>query len=528
MTLVAMNIMITIQLGYGSCDYDENRETSILMMDATHAQQMNFSADTLTVAAGGQVVPMLTVEPQSSTETIVWTSSDESVAGVTQSGTITAYRSGEAVITASGKNCSATVNIVVTSDIFAKTSEMIKELSVHAADITVFNRATELKDQLGRCTEEGAVQLFELMDRILAFSTGNGDSALLLSSISAMPNIGLSREECLLAATACSARRETVENMAVISFVGDCTFGRFNEQDQANQFPAVYRLSGSETYPFDKVKGVFYADSLTVANLECVLTQRTEHRDKSFFFRGDAAYTKILTGSSVEAVNLSNNHSGDYYDTGRNDTMSALSQAGVKYCYNNTPCVYELPIAGGIKIVLISYSFVGVEYSGDVRDSLLNLIRTYKSDNAVVVVNVHWGVERAVVPERWQQTAGREMIDSGADLVVGHHPHVLQGIERYSSGYIAYSLGNFSFGGNASVTSPETMILRAKITSVNGMASVSGISAVPCKTTSTKTASNNYQPIPQFGADGQAVINRILSLSSQIDGGITELSWSGI
>jgi len=206
MTLVAMNIMITIQLGYGSCDYDENRETSILMMDATHAQQMNFSADTLTVAAGGQVVPMLTVEPQSSTETIVWTSSDESVAGVTQSGTITAYRSGEAVITASGKNCSATVNIVVTSDIFAKTSEMIKELSVHAADITVFNRATELKDQLGRCTEEGAVQLFELMDRILAFSTGNGDSALLLSSISAMPNA--SRICCRLSPLASSAAME--------------------------------------------------------------------------------------------------------------------------------------------------------------------------------------------------------------------------------------------------------------------------------------------------------------------------------
>lgn len=529
MTLLAMNVMLTLQFGYGADIGRHQSVGSTVMIDVTSsAQQMNFSNDTLTMTAGGQAVPMLTVEPQGATEKISWSSSDESVASVSDNGTVTAFRSGQAVITASGARCSASIDVVVTSDIFASTSTMVQELSVHAADITVYNRAVELKNQLERCTEDGAAQLHELMRRILDYGTGGGDSAALGAAISAMPNIGLSREQCLLAATACAARWETVQNMAVLSFAGDCTFGRFNEQDMPYQFPAVYRLSGSETYPFDKVKGVFYADSLTVANLECVLTSRTTHRDKQYYFRGDAAYAKILTGSSVEAVNLSNNHSGDYYDEGRSDTMSTLSENGVKYCYNNMPAVIQLPAGGGIKVVLISYSLVSVGYPPDVRENILSLIRTNKSEDTIVCVNLHWGEEKATQPIAWQQAAAREMIDTGADLVIGHHPHVLQGIEQYGGGYIAYSLGNFSFGGNSTAASPETIILRVKLTSRNGLAQVTGISAVPCKITSTGSERNNYQPIPQFGADGQAVINRILSLSSHIDGGINEIEWSGI
>lgn len=527
LTVLAMNIMLMLQFGYGE-RLSDGTGANIKMMDSALIEKMNFSTDSLTSAVGGQLVPMLTVEPANSVEKVVWTSSDSTIADVSISGTVTTYRSGQAVITAKSKNCSASFTVTVTSDIFAQTGFTVIELMNNAADADVFNRACQLRDQLARCTEAGADKLSALMTNILDYGMGGGNISQLESAIAAMPNIGLNRERCLIAAMSCKARWEKASSTAVISFAGDCTFARFNEQETSAQFPAIYRLSGSETYPFDKIKGVFAADSLTNVNLECALTGSTQHRDKQFYFRGDKAYTKILTGSSVETVNLSNNHSGDYFDNGRTDTINALKEVGIDYCFNGAPCVRELLPGSGIKLCMISYSLVNTEYTKEIREELNSLVQANKNENTIVAVILHWGVEKAVMPEAWQITAAHELADSGADLIIGHHPHVLQGIEQYAGAYIAYSLGNFSFGGNSSVSNPETIILRVRLTAANGVISVSGLSAVPCKTTSTGTDVNNYQVMPQFGEAGQAVINRMLVLSGALDGGITNLEWSGI
>ena len=112
------------------------------------------------------------------------------------------------------------------------------------------------------------------------------------------------------------------------------------------------------------------------------------------------------------------------------------------------------------------------------------------------------------------------MIDLGADIVVGHHPHVLQGIERYNGRFIAYSLGNFAFSGNSSASHPETIILRAKVGIDTSGVTVTGIDATPCYTTSSGSSRNNYQPMICFGKQADSVMDLLNERSDMLSYGV--------
>lgn len=316
----------------------------------------------------------------------------------------------------------------------------------------------------------------------------------------------------------------------LLSFAGDCTFGTVNGDDGAERFPAVYKRSGRKDYPFALIKPWFANDDLTAVNFECTLTNASRTADKQWKFRGDARYARIFPAGSVEAVGLSNNHSFDYLQTGFNDTVANFTKAHVPVFYQNVPYITTLK---GVETVLIGDCTVIGENTTVIDgtpERVLNEIKRYKKPNNIVIVVMHWGSELDTIPRPWQQDLGRKFIDAGADAVVGHHPHVVQGIELYKGKYIAYSLGNFAFGGNSLARHPETFVLRLRFRSRYGKTSVAHASIVPCLITSSQKKNkagiliNNYQPKPVFGGTADRIVSLVLARSARLKYGVKRLT----
>ncbi|NLN03882.1 MAG: CapA family protein [Clostridiaceae bacterium] len=321
-----------------------------------------------------------------------------------------------------------------------------------------------------------------------------------------------------------------VEQTIRISFVGDCMFGMQNEFDLPDLFPQVYERSNSVTYPFDYVLDYFKSDDITVINYEGTLTNHTKQADKPWRFRGKPEYANILKESSVEIALLANNHSYDYLEEGYIETRNALKSHGVEPLGHNE--VYKVSVKD-VEIVFIAANFILVEDTNVMAEryeDVLPLIRENKKEDNIVIVNLHWGKELEKVPPKEQRDVAHLYIDEGAELIVGHHPHLLQGIENYKGKYIVYSLGNFAFGGSRSATNPDTIIYVHEWTVKGGKILGDDSFAVPCYITSTDelnfkgVLANNFRPIPLEDERKQACINLILERSKPLEHGIEAVS----
>lgn len=211
-----------------------------------------------------------------------------------------------------------------------------------------------------------------------------------------------------------------------LSVVGDCTLGTDETFDYDTSLNACYDNNGKD-YFFKNVKSIFEADDLTIANFEGTLTDSDAREDKTFAFKAPAEYAQILTSGSVEAVNTANNHSHDYGEQSYTDTLTALDNAGITHFGYDDTAVMDIK---GIKVGLVGI-YELKDHLGR-EQQLKDNIAKVKADGAeLIVVIFHWGNETETVPDTNQMTLGRLAIDEGADLVCGHHPHVLQGIETY-------------------------------------------------------------------------------------------------
>lgn len=294
-----------------------------------------------------------------------------------------------------------------------------------------------------------------------------------------------------------------------ISTLGDCTLGTDTNFSTVNSFNAYDEANGHD-YFFQNVKSILEEDDVTFANLEGTFTTSNDRQDKQYAFKGDPDYTEILTDGSVEVVTLANNHSGDYGEQGLADTETALEEAGIDYCIGDTITVKEV---NGVKIAFIG---IFVNYGTDDSEKQLRSdIENAKKQGAELIITAfHWGSEKATQPDETQQSLAHTAIDCGADLVVGHHPHVLQGIEKYNGKYIAYSLGNFCFGGNSNPSDMDTMIFRQTFTvSGDGAAEDDDVTVIPCSISSDQ-GYNNYQPTPAKGEAAASIIARLNEYSA--------------
>ncbi|MCL2158814.1 MAG: CapA family protein [Oscillospiraceae bacterium] len=293
----------------------------------------------------------------------------------------------------------------------------------------------------------------------------------------------------------------------VICAVGDTTLASESRKGYAGSFYEYFDLYGPG-YFMENVAHIFAESDFAVANLECALTDNLDPNIKragQYNYRGYATYTSILSAGGIGAVNLSNNHSYDYSETGYNDTIAALEAAGIGYFGNGDVFICEI---GGIKVGFVSTIGYG---TADIKQGLDYLA---SQEVEVKIVTFHWGIMDQRVANASQVAAARYAIDCGADLVIGHHPHVLQGTELYKGRYIAYSIGNFIFDGNviSDVENRTSVILKAKFALVGSKVVDCQIELVPIFTISNFSR-NNFRPMLAEGAAGEEILAKIRARS---------------
>ncbi len=305
------------------------------------------------------------------------------------------------------------------------------------------------------------------------------------------------------------AEKEEPPVSITISAAGDCTLGTDENFDQSRSLNAYYDENGP-AYFLQSVKPIFEADDLTIVNMEGTLTESTSRMDKTFAFKGPADYTKILTEGSVEAANLANNHSRDYGEQSYTDTIAALDAAGiVNFGYDRT-AVMDV---NGVKVGLVG-TYELAEGMGCEEEMIANIKAVEDQGAQIVIVSFHWGIERENYPDETQVSLAHSAIDHGADLVLGHHPHVLQGIEVYNGKNIVYSLGNFCFGGNSNPSDKDTMIFQQTFTVQNGELVEDNVTnVIPCSL-SSESGRNTYQPTPLEGEEKDRVMAKIEEFSA--------------
>lgn len=297
----------------------------------------------------------------------------------------------------------------------------------------------------------------------------------------------------------------------VISAVGDCTLGTdYRVAGAPGTFHREMDAVGNDyKYPFSGVLEVLGKDDLTIANLETTLSSATSRVEAPFVFAGKPEYARILKEGSVEVVSVANNHSHDLGHKGHTDTLSALAEHGVGYFgYGHV----DRRHIKGVEIVNLGYT----GGRSTIRASMARTVKSHKKDDNVVIVSFHWGIEGINVPIDEQKILGRAAIDAGADLVLGHHPHVLQGIESYKGKRIVYSLGNFVFGGHSNPADKDAMIYQALFTLNGGKVEPSGERIIPVRI-STATDRNDYRPVLLEGADKERVLGRVAKYSEPLN-----------
>ncbi len=223
---------------------------------------------------------------------------------------------------------------------------------------------------------------------------------------------------------------------------------------------ATVRQHGFD-YPYRDVADIFHSADIAMANLEAPLTRQAEPvEDKSYTFKVDPEAAAAMQRAGLTILTLANNHIGDFGPNGVTDTIAALRPHGLRY----TGAGANLQQARRPTALATKNGSVGfLAYSNTLPKSfyakadrpgtapgytkfIRKDVRRLREFVDYVVVSFHWGAELMTEPKDYQQRLARIAIDSGAQVVIGHHPHVLQGVEFYNGGVIYYSLGNFAFG----------------------------------------------------------------------------------
>lgn len=289
-----------------------------------------------------------------------------------------------------------------------------------------------------------------------------------------------------------------------ISFAGDCTLGGFKGQGGGNLLQDYYKLHGND-YFFQNVSEFFAEDDITFVNLEGALTPYAQVVEKKYPIKGEPEYVGALLSGSIEVVNLANNHTYDCGKAGYDSCRQLLADNGIAYCGEAETCTIE---RNGIKTGFIGLNCWAMNKPlARKLETLISDLKTAGCD--IVCVMFHGGIEREYESNATTESFAHHAIDCGADIVVGAHPHVVQGIERYHGKVICYSLGNFSFGANKNPSDKDTFIFQQTFFVENdGSVSYGQSEIIPCKVSSTDVK-NDYCPTPQTGAEYERILKKL-------------------
>lgn len=282
-----------------------------------------------------------------------------------------------------------------------------------------------------------------------------------------------------------------------LTAVGDVTIGRNVQHKGTSIFEKELKKQNNDpNFIFRNVKDIFESDDLTIANFEGVLadtyTIPSSKKNNDFLFLASPEYAQVLSNNGVEAVTMENNHIGDFGEDGINSTIAAMESAGVVWANKNHMAVYETQ---GIRIGMLAYQIVPPLRSDEMQADALQTqvasdIAKAKQTCDIVTVSFHWGKELDYTPRNEspyrQVTLGRAAIDAGADLVLGHHSHRINPIEKYNGKYIVYSLANCSFAGNNKPSDMCTFIFQCKFRIRDGQIIDNPFRIIPCRISSRR------------------------------------------
>lgn len=289
-----------------------------------------------------------------------------------------------------------------------------------------------------------------------------------------------------------------------LTFVGDTMLASLKDITTPGSFNE-YANTKEPSYFLSKVSKIFKNDDFTIVNLENVLTDKSlpetnKNTEPAYWYKSKTDNIKILSSSSVEGVSVSNNHTFDYGEEGKNDTINTIINANMEYGDYNHIMYFT---KNNYKVAIICK---GLWIESQTKE-IIKLIKEAEKNSDYQIVFFHGGKEKIHTPEEWKINATRKLTDNGADLVVGSHPHVLQPREIYKGKEIIYSLGNFCYGGNKN---PEnrTIIYQMNLTIDTKTYELTKEESniIPCYVYTTKT--NNYQPAP---IEDETIKNKVLN-----------------
>lgn len=292
-----------------------------------------------------------------------------------------------------------------------------------------------------------------------------------------------------------------------ITFLGDCTLGE-DTKKIPKRLGFARRIADNGTdFPFRELVKLTGSDDLTVGNLEGVLSDRNlenSRAKKQYNFIGKTEYTEVLKSGSVECVTLANNHTMDFGKAGYADTKEALEAAGICWFDAESPAVWESD--EGLKIGFIG---VGMSLSGNKRNAYrkqAELLREYGC--AAVITVMHAGTEYEYEPpDSYQKQITGEAVKV-SDLIIGHHPHVVQGYDVLDGVPVVYSLGNCVFGGNTKPKDMDALAVQAVLRFTEGELTKIDLHFYPISVTSDRNY-NNYSPRFLTGEDAERVLNKL-------------------
>lgn len=484
------------------------RQSCAVKVSLIKVSSVKLNKTSVSLALGRTYQLRATLAPSSAADKSVrWSSTKENVATVDENGLVTAVGEGSTVIRATAtdgskkyKNCTVKVSAVrVKSITLNKTSATVKigdtlQLTSNVLPSNAsFNSVTWASSNLSVATvDNGLVTGVSSGTSVITASTDKGKK-----KVSATIRVG-----------------NTDYTSIAVSFIGDCMLGGDPRKGSVRygsdkEFENYANSNGGIDSVFANVKSIFQADDLTVANLECTLTNSTNYSSKKYIIRGKPSYASMLKRVGIDMVNLSNNHSYDCGSGGLSDTKSNLAKAGVAYtAYNGATS----KTVKGVKIGFTSH-LVGTTSVDKIKSS----VASAKKSNKIVVAIFHWGTstEWTYAVSNQEKTIAHAAIDAGADIVIGGHKHLVSGIEVYKGKHIVYDLGNF-VTCITNTDDKDTFIFQKTFNIYsNGTVEDGGIKVIPASTTS-KAGVNNCQPALLTGSDAQRVINKIKKYSASL------------
>ena len=316
--------------------------------------------------------------------------------------------------------------------------------------------------------------------------------------------------------------KEPVKKAILISFAGDFTLGTDTKFGYDGSLPAAFINSGRNySYFMQNVASIFNKDDYTLVNLETTFTDSNVKAPKDgeifYNFKGPKEYVNILKTGSIDGVTISNNHIYDYGKQGIQDTVNTLKENNIDICGEGYKILKNIQ---GVKFGFLGYT--GWEYSNELKTKIINDISELKNQGAEVVIPYfHWGIEKSYEPYDVQQNLARVAIDNGAEAVIGSHPHVIQSMENYKGKLIAYSMGNFCFGGNSNPPDKRTFILQVKANMQDDKLVNFEYKVLPAMV-SSRSDRNNYIPTLATGENKTNILKTLNELSPTLNGSIKD------